>query len=64
MTPRTPRLRLVMPNKPALKPREFGETDLPGVLCIPPSDDFNNHHGCVDFDSILDIGGSCSWNKG
>ena len=36
--PRPPRPRLVMPNKPALKPQQLGETDLPVVLRISPSD--------------------------
>ncbi|KAI4640701.1 hypothetical protein J4E93_008291 [Alternaria ventricosa] len=43
--PRPPRPWLVMPNKPALKLRERGETDLPVVLRILPSDGSNDHHG-------------------
>ncbi|KAI4915451.1 uncharacterized protein J4E92_009405 [Alternaria infectoria] len=55
---RPPRPRLVMPNKPALKIRERGETDLPVVLRIPPSDGSNNNHDCIDYDSMSDMGGS------
>ena len=51
---RPPRPRLVMPNKPALEPRQLGETDLPVVLRIPRSDDPNSRHGDVDYNSISD----------
>jgi len=56
--PRPSRTRLVMLNKPVLKPREIGETDLLLVLRIPPSDGFNSYYGCIDYDSMSDMGGS------
>ncbi|KAI4653086.1 uncharacterized protein J4E79_008599 [Alternaria viburni] len=51
LAPRPPRPRMVMPNKPTLKPRQLGETDLPVVLRIPRSD-ANSRHGDVNYNSI------------
>jgi predicted lipoprotein with Yx(FWY)xxD motif len=54
LEPPAPRPTLAIPSKPALKPRERPETDLPLVLLIPADNDIGNNYSYINYNSITD----------